>query len=60
MLKLQVYHNYPMLRMKNYIPVRFKDFKTDQPLEGPIFSNSDTECMYGHFSGYNADSTKLV
>ena len=31
-----------------------------QPLEGVIFSNADMECMYGHFSGYNADSTKEI
>jgi hypothetical protein len=59
-LKLQVFHNYPLLRMKNYVPIRFRDGRTGQPLDGTIFSNADQECMYGHFTGYNADSTKFI
>lgn len=27
-LKLQVFQNYPMLRLKNYLPVRFRDEHT--------------------------------
>ena len=59
-LKLQVFHNYPLLRIKNYVPIKFLDGKTEQPLQGPIFSNSHPECMYGHFTGYNADTIKLI
>jgi hypothetical protein len=46
--------------MKNYIPVYFKDYMTKLPLEGTIFSNADPECMYDHFTGFNADSTKFI
>lgn len=60
MLKLQIYQNYPLLRMKNYMPIHFKDYNTKVPLEGAIFSNADPECMYAHFTGYNADSTKFM
>lgn len=60
MLRLQVFGNYPNLRLKNFVPIKFRDYKTDAPLEGPIFSNADEECMYGHFTGYNANSIKLV
>jgi hypothetical protein len=28
LLKLQVFHNYPLLRLKNYLPIRFIDHKT--------------------------------
>lgn len=59
-LKLQVFENHPLLRLKNYIPIKFIDYKTQQPLEGPIFSNSEPECMFGHFIGFNADTTKTL
>ncbi len=59
-LKLQVFHNFPLLRAKYYIPINFVDHKTHQPLEGPIFSNSALDCMYEHFTGFNADSTKFL
>ena len=59
-LKLQVFQNYPMLRLKNYVPINFRDEESGQPLVGPIFSSADPECMYGHFTGYNADSTRLL
>lgn len=29
LLKLQVFHNYPILRLKNYLPIRFLDHKTE-------------------------------
>ena len=29
---------------------------TANPLKGPIFSNAQLECMYGHFTGYNANT----
>lgn len=60
MLKLQVFGNYPNLRLKNFVPIKFKDYKTEEPLQGPIFSNADEQCMYGHFTGFNANSIKLV
>jgi hypothetical protein len=59
-LRLQVFHNYPLLRLKNYVPIQFLDFKTEQPLEGPIFSNSDQECMYEHLIGFNVDTTRTL
>ena len=31
-LKLQVFNNYPLLRLKNYVPIKFKDYKTGQQL----------------------------
>lgn len=40
-LQLQVFQNYPILRIKNYLPLKFTDYKTEQPLKGPIFSNSN-------------------
>lgn len=49
-----------MLRLKTFVPVKFKDFKTGQPLEGPIFSSANPECMFGHFHGYNADTIKMI
>ncbi len=60
LLRLQVFENHPLLRLKNYIPIRFEDRETQQSLEGPIFSNSEPECMYGHFIGFNADTTKIL
>jgi len=54
-LKLQVFKNYPLLRSKFYLPVMFNDRITGERLEGPIFSNSDPDCMFSHFIGYNAD-----
>ncbi len=32
MLKLQVFGNYPNLRLKNFVPIKFKDYKTEEPL----------------------------
>ena len=57
-LQLQVFHNHPLLRIKNHLPIKFTDHKTSQPLTGPIFSSSNQECMYGHFIGYNANTIK--
>jgi len=57
-LQLQVFNNYPLLRIKNYLPIKFIDPITEQPLIGPIFSSSHQECMYGHFTGYNANTIK--
>jgi len=41
-----------------YLPIKFKDARSEEPLHGAIYSNADPDCMYGHFIGYNADSIK--
>jgi hypothetical protein len=40
-LQLQVYNNYPLLRSKAYLPIAFNDLRTNEPLDGLIFSNAD-------------------
>jgi hypothetical protein len=55
-----VLQNHPLLRLKNSLPVKFVDLKTNACLKGPIFSSASPECMYGHFVGYNADTAQLV
>ncbi len=40
------------------MPIKFNDRITGQRLDGPIFSNSDPDCMFSHFIGYNADRIK--
>lgn len=59
-LKLQVLKNYPLLRSKYFLPVLFNDKHTGERLDGPIFSNAYSECMFGHFNGYNADTIKVL
>jgi hypothetical protein len=56
-LELQVYHNFPLLRQKGECVIKFKDRMSGEAFSGPIFSNANPFCMYGHFNGYNSDTT---